>query len=95
MSHMNTSIVSSCHIEVCEPNIVSRKGLIWQIYFSSDCGVYRCVFSLVWLPEEKFGVYPVEEDQEGSDEEMDIPELGPCTEDQELKHNLLTKCVDA
>ncbi|XP_064937299.1 homeobox protein knotted-1-like 6 [Musa acuminata AAA Group] len=42
--------------------------------------------------EEKFGVYPVEEDQEGSDEEMDIPELGPCTEDQELKHHLLTKC---
>ncbi|XP_065020397.1 homeobox protein knotted-1-like 6 [Musa acuminata AAA Group] len=42
--------------------------------------------------EEKFGVYPVEEDQEGSDEEMDIPQLGPCTEDQELKHHLLTKC---
>ncbi|CAL9775584.1 unnamed protein product [Musa acuminata subsp. burmannicoides] len=39
-----------------------------------------------------FGVYPVEEKQEGSDEEMDIPELGPCTEDQELKHHLLTKC---
>ncbi|CAL9144986.1 unnamed protein product [Musa hybrid cultivar] len=42
--------------------------------------------------EEKFRVYPVEEDQEGSDEEMDIPELGPCTEDQELKHHLLMKC---
>ncbi|THU68504.1 hypothetical protein C4D60_Mb08t04580 [Musa balbisiana] len=41
--------------------------------------------------EEKFGVYPVEEDQEGSDEEMDIPDLGPCTEDQELKHHLLKK----
>ncbi|RRT77327.1 hypothetical protein B296_00009125 [Ensete ventricosum] len=21
-------------------------------------GIYRCVFSLVWLPEEKSGVYP-------------------------------------
>uniref|UniRef100_A0A804IGX6 Uncharacterized protein n=1 Tax=Musa acuminata subsp. malaccensis TaxID=214687 RepID=A0A804IGX6_MUSAM len=40
---------------------------------------------------DKFGVCSVEENQEGSGGEMDIMELDPCTEDQELKHHLLKK----
>ncbi|XP_064997246.1 homeobox protein knotted-1-like 6 [Musa acuminata AAA Group] len=41
--------------------------------------------------DDKFGVCSVEENQEGSGGEMDIMELDPCTEDQELKHHLLKK----
>ncbi|KAJ8493021.1 hypothetical protein OPV22_014742 [Ensete ventricosum] len=53
---------------------------------SDNSGSLRIISS-----DEKFGGCSVEENQEVSGGEMDIMEIDPCTEDQELKHHLLKK----
>ncbi|RRT77241.1 hypothetical protein B296_00009265 [Ensete ventricosum] len=76
-------------------NSISDNSGSLRITSSVSCYAYNYIwmvtFLLVWMLDEKFGGCSVEENQEVSGGEMDIMEIDPCTEDQELKHHLLKK----
>ncbi|RZR91707.1 hypothetical protein BHM03_00019880 [Ensete ventricosum] len=85
-----------CATAVCqEAKYVRVAFLHVSFYREVSCYAYNYIwmvtFLLVWMLDEKFGGCSVEENQEVSGGEMDIMEIDPCTEDQELKHHLLKK----